>query len=1038
VIIRASFSRPWAMVVGGLSVFLAVWAGGAAGLPGAVVCRQGGRGVWRLGNGLVHVDVDASRTGRGAVLAVVGRGGRKVPFHDEGFAFTLDRDDHVVTSTGFRTSKVEVRSSQSGGRSLVLRLASPEDNLKIDLTFELSPGEFWVRRRMAVGLLGAQDGKPLILRRAEVHRIVLPDPEGGGMGQPVFAGAELFVGLEHPAGRSRIENGRVVLFHYPGRPLGGRPVELKSEVIGVAGGQSLEDAFAAYIRAIRIPPRHFLLYNSWYDIRRREMSTQAFQDCFLTIQKRLLKPFGLKLHAFVIDDGWQKMDSIWETDPRLFPQDFAPLAQFLQEHDSRLGLWMPLTPVRHNLNLDWARRHGYEITDDGMAACISGPRFNAALRRVVQRHIQSFGVAYYKHDFNHFRCAARGHGHLPESEYGFEANVDAYMDVLRMMRKLNPDIFLNITSNMWLSPWWLTVADTVWRGGGDTGSERRVPYIEPRDASVTYVDSVLWQRFVKEHCRFPPSALMTHGIILGRYARPGGAHEPLHRWAEHIMAYLAPGLMMKELYITSSLLSPEQWEVLGRALQWASADQDLLGYSRMTHGCPARGKIYGFLHVNPDKRDRLVWFVRNPGPRTQSVVLDLAARLRRPPTHLRLLYPWREDRLPEPNLRLEAPPWQTFVIEADCREAREVLRIEGVRWGRVNVSGDTWTVRMAVPPGRSGTARIVSPWPIAAVQLEGQSPVRLDGAYRLELPLPASDGDSKPQVTGGDADGRTCRTRIRVPECIESAILGVLCKTRWSGLDIGSFVVDGRESAPRRSRGDGWYLYTISLSAGAHDVAWKLPAAAMPFSPPVLRMEARLFYRSRLPGRTVRIRFSIPRAAPACPPTPFPDVAPAAITVFPEREFRMRSLRVAGPVTQHDLRRARTALLHMMVFDANGESRYRNKPILLNGVDVGVVPPNDRPISRWQERILTIPKKALETLKVRDNEVVFTNPTGDCYKVTDVALAVQLADGTWVESDHSRDILCSVGNWLYTEGKIFQGEKSSPVRLSFPSGATKR
>ena len=80
----------------------------------------------------------------------------------------------------------------------------------------------------------------------------------------------------------------------------------------------------------------------------------------------------------------------------------------------------------------------------------------------MSRHIREYDIDYFKHDFNSFSCAADGHGHLPEAIYGREANVDAEIEMFGFLDEVNPGIYINPSSGMWLSPWWLMHVDTVW------------------------------------------------------------------------------------------------------------------------------------------------------------------------------------------------------------------------------------------------------------------------------------------------------------------------------------------------------------------------------------------------------------------------------------------------------------------------------------------------------------------------------------------------------------------------------------------------
>ncbi len=966
--------------------------------------------------------------------------GTGLRFTDRGFEFRF-ASGSPAKAKDFRVATVVPKTDAGGRARVVFRLEDAPRNLEARLVYELAPGDSFLRRRLALRCT-EREGGPL-LREAIIEHLEAPvQVPAVPMGQPVFVDGRAFFGLEYPAGRTRAKGKTFALYHLPGTRLGTTFLEFKTEVVGVAGARPLADAFEDYLRRIRIPPRNFVLYNSWYDIRRGQMSTTAFEACFRGFQKHLIEPFGVKLDSFVIDDGWQDKDSIWETDSKLFPNDFGELAAFLRANGSHFGLWMPLTPIRHNLNLEWGRKNGFEVVDTGASYCISGPRFNRAERKVIARHETEFGLNYYKHDFNQFRCAARGHGHLPEADFGFEANVDAYLRMLEYERELNPGIFINITSSMWLSPWWLMYADTVWRGGGDTGRERVVPYVELRDDTMTYVDGVLWDRFVHEKLRFPPSALMTHGIVYGRLNRLGGGREPLHRWAEHVIQYLAPGLMMKELYLTPSLLTDRQWTILGQALEWAAAEAPLMARSRMTHGNPHKGELYGFVHADPEK-GRLLWFLRNPSLFTQTAAVPVADRLGGQPASVTVLYPYRLDLPAERTLKLSVPPFQTLVLSAKSATATDRERT-------LHISGGHWCVERRTPTeahcrlmGERGAPnrvfRVHTPVPVASVLLDGiRVPVpagRRDFAIELRFPGDRGPATARPMKT--DPAGGVSRFDVSVPRGATDAYMALLCRGRSRGLPFADFRVDGESVQPRSTSGPGWKLLLLPLAEGRHRVEWKLTTAhgvKTPFAARSFRLSVHLLARTRLADRSLVIRFGGPAPVVPAPPTPFASTRPVSVTVQPEH--RVDSVRpgTMRPLTDVDLKHIRAAKLRLLIFDVNPEKQYRNKPILLNGKPVGLLPANHPPIAQWEERILDVPKQLLDSLEVEKNRVVFTNAGGDCYKVTGVALAVQLPDGTWVESDRDRRVYSSVDrNWKYFEGEQFRGQRSRTIVLSFPT-----
>ena len=88
--------------------------------------------------------------------------------------------------------------------------------------------------------------------------------------------------------------------------------------------------------------------------------------------------------------------------------------------------------------------------------------------------------------------------------------------MLRLLRQLRDEaeeeIFINLTTGTWPSPFWLLHADSIWRGHGDLGlfgeGSRRQQWL-------TYRDAVVFVLVVSKAPMFPLHALMLHGIVMG-------------------------------------------------------------------------------------------------------------------------------------------------------------------------------------------------------------------------------------------------------------------------------------------------------------------------------------------------------------------------------------------------------------------------------------------------------------------------------------------------------------------------------------------
>ena len=129
----------------------------------------------------------------------------------------------------------------------------------------------------------------------------------------------------------------------------------------------------------------------------------------------------------------------------------------------------------------------------------------------------------------------------------------------------------------------------------------------------------------------------------------------------------------------------------------------------------------------------------------------------------------------------------------------------------------------------------------------------------------------------------------------------------------------------------------------------------------------------------------------------------------------------------------KAAKIHFAIFGVNGEEKYLNKPVTLNGIAIGILPTSPKHnLDAWNEAALDVPKDKLSLLAA-DNVTTVTNCGGDCFKMSDIGLAVQLPDGTWVESSRDLKVYCSVGpGWLYFEGTPFKNNASPEIKLALP------
>jgi hypothetical protein len=747
----------------------------------------------------------------------------KMIYERVGYGFG-NENPMVVTAAGMRVSKHLVEDVAGGGKRIVLDLAPARGRgrgFQIQLIYELKDGDFYTRQW--VHIAKPEQGTYFIDQVAVAkNEWGLPRFTLGGFGQPLFAG-DLFLGVEYPTSINTAEGAEVTLGGYVGLniPEGGYTSE--PAVMGVAPAGQVHRQFLDYVDRMRVAPvRPFLLYNSWYDLQRLAMNHDNTLERVHMLDKLLLKKYGLHLDSFVLDDGWDDMQRLWKFDEQRFPGGFADLAAALEEINSRLGIWFgPIggydqRPVR----IATGRREGMEISTNGQNLCLAGKNYGKLLSDTMAQFQKDYGVNYYKLDGVVFGCNDPNHGH-PVGIYSREATARAFIAMLDRLRAQDRSVFLNITTSMWLSPWWLRYADTVWMGGADSGYLPSVPTLAARQSAVSYRDSVLYSDFIAHQAQFPISSLMTHGIIKGKYNMLGGNQEFLDDWKDEVVHYYSVGNMMYELYISPDILSPEEMDVLGNTTKWAEANaHPLLDNSTMVLGDPARRQPYGFVHSTAAKS---IVMLRNPFVRPQTVRLQISEehgfRKTDGPMVLEIQYPYRQIisgavRFGD-AVTFDLGGYEQIVLELRPASGERV-RIEGARYAVVNK-----TVRVFAPEGSTRTVRLEGAADAAPMTLKFGASAK--GELRFSSPALDSSANATERIV-------RVSTNIEVPGDYREAKLAFLIEPDQDlkgptaeGLDNGKPLNLALENGGRAA----WHWFYAALAPGRHELelTFHLPAA---------------------------------------------------------------------------------------------------------------------------------------------------------------------------------------------------------------------
>ena len=482
---------------------------------------------------------------------------------------------------------------------------------------------------------------------------------GSVKGSPI-ADDTMFFGFEHPLSISQVQGGEVLASLPRILPMQPHQSIIYSSVVGVAEPGQMRRDFFRYIERERAHPyRPSLQYNTWYDLgfNNRTDETGALNRIH-AFGTELTEKRGATVTSFVFDDGWDNPNSLWGFDSG-FPDGFTKASEAAAQYHSHIGVWMSPWGGYEQQKLDriaFGKKHGYEIVSGGFA--LSGPKYFAKFEHTCLNMIHAYGA-------NEFKFDGTGNADrvFPGSE--FDSDFDAMLALIHRLRQVEPNIFINLSTGTYPSPFWLFDTDDIWRGGDDhsfTGVGTS------RQRWITYRDAQVYKNIVKAGPLFPINSLMLHGMIYAQYA-DGLKTDPKGDFRDEVESFFGSGTQVQEMYITPSLLSSADWDILAKGARWSRDNAETLKDVHWIGGDPQQLQVYGWASWSPRKA---IIVLRNPSDKPQTFSLDIQTALELPAGSARTYTahdPWTTS---EPALTLHAAqatqialqPWEVRTLEA--------------------------------------------------------------------------------------------------------------------------------------------------------------------------------------------------------------------------------------------------------------------------------------------------------------------------------------------------------------------------------------
>lgn len=387
-----------------------------------------------------------------------------------------------------------------------------------------------------------------------------------------------------------------------------------SAVLGRRTGPSMRRSFLAYLEKERARPyKMFLNYNSWYDIchstPRYNLTSENCSRVIEQWQSKFTDKYGVKLDSYVFDDGWDDYGNLWQFRKDSFPDGFAPQAKLAKKFGTNIGVWF--SPFggyggAKDSRIKSARQKGYEVNGAGLS--LAGKNYYKLFETQCLMMMDKYEVNYFKFDG------------LGGSDPAFIPDVEAAYRLMQVLRKANPEVYINLTTGTWASPFFLLHGDSTWRGGGDvlhrgTGNATQ--------KWLNYRDGETYHNIVKRGPLFPLNSLMIHGVV---YANRGEGKSLIsdsdEEFAIQAWSSFASGSQLQEFYISEDRMNDAKWQILADASKWGLKNQSTLKDVHWIGGDPYQDEIYGWASLSGDGKKAILCF-RNPSDKDQATSFSL-------------------------------------------------------------------------------------------------------------------------------------------------------------------------------------------------------------------------------------------------------------------------------------------------------------------------------------------------------------------------------------------------------------------------------
>ncbi|MBO4108154.1 discoidin domain-containing protein [Streptococcus suis] len=480
-----------------------------------------------------------------------------------------------------------------------------------------------------------------------------------GLGQPVYMGS-FYTGSEFPISWNSVDASSNQLFsrYYSGKTLAELDLDAEGNyhtwntVIGVARSEDysvVQQDFYDYIAKIGTKTYFRKQYNSWYDLM-KTITAENIQSSFNEIDRGFTNGGVSPLDSFVVDDGWQNIESVWDFNEK-FPNKLYDSSKQVKRFGSDFGLWMG---PRGGYGTEG--RMATHLANNGLGSktpagdvYIGDKRYVDALKELFEHYGQEFDINYWKLDGmlrypQHTTDTAGNYiGGGYKNMYSMTETHERWIELYNFIRENAPtleDAWINLTSYIPPSPWFLQWVNSIWmQNTADVDYQdgvKRAPYDQldfgnDANEALSYRDDSYEKLIRQRKWQIPFSNIYNHDPVYGATAHSskrisplGPARSQIQFSTEDFRTYLymlgTRGTGFWEFYYSPSMLDDAKWQVNGEAVKWIESNFETLRNSVFHGGQPRAGHVYGYSAWDAENG---IVSIRNPINTVQTYELKL-------------------------------------------------------------------------------------------------------------------------------------------------------------------------------------------------------------------------------------------------------------------------------------------------------------------------------------------------------------------------------------------------------------------------------